>query len=344
MLIDLIHPKQPRRLLLELMACVKNTAFCSVGAVKQLLEPRLISAVAALLHPMADAVLLQKALHFLAVASECTHPSQLASWHAAAFKLVPLLTLASPPSSPSSSFANMSLSSGGSSSSLKASGSGMRLSEDEELQDPSWSMADAALQPLLNLSESPAFQNGLFASGCITPAMALLANSATPQPVRIAAACLLANLTESSLSRRQLSREKPLQLMVKVLQASSCSEVTVGLLYIMGRLAMGAPRVGSVLRQCGAVQLLREVAVKSAGDEDVTMGAAQLLTLLGGGGGGGLGRATAATGNLRSDAATANQGAQSPSRSPATLQTSHSIGKSGSLSGTNLCIMVDMRA
>ena len=102
-------------------------------------------------------------------------------------------------------------------------------------------------------------------------------------PVLTSAICLLANLTESPLIRQQLSREQPLQSLIRILRGSCHSEVTVGLLYVLGRLALGSPRVGSVLKRHGAVQVLHQILSCCLDDEDLSQGASQLLTLLGSG-------------------------------------------------------------
>ena len=284
-LIGLIEPRQPRWLLIQLLSCIKNTAFAAesrTSASRRLLEPLLIGAVSSLLHPTAtDPEVLKRALWFLCHASECAQPSDLAPWHSAAFKLVPLLTSPSPTSSPTGSSSGLSARSGA--LGVRPSASCKRLSEyGSGPEPPAWSATAAALQPLINLSETPEFHNALFASGCISPALALLTHSGTSQPVRVAAICLVANLSDSTLSRQQLSRERPLQAMAGALRSSRCCpEATVGLLYILGRLALGAPRVGGVLRQCGTVQALRRAAARCPGDEDVGQGVTQLLTLLG---------------------------------------------------------------
>lgn len=162
-LIDLINPCQPKWLLSELMLCVNKTAFLTIRSLQhqrqqQLLEPRLVGAVASLLHPTkSGSLLLQKSLRFLGKASQCALPCHLMSWNAAIFKLVPLLTF---PSSSATSLASLSSScSSHHADGLKRThGSSKRLSECGTSPEPSWSDTEAALQPLLNLSEIPEFQ------------------------------------------------------------------------------------------------------------------------------------------------------------------------------------------
>lgn len=162
---------------------------------------------------------------------------------------------------------------------------------------PSWVIVDAALQPLLNLAERPSFLNALFAAGCIPPLLQLLSLETTPPTARVSAACILASLADSSLARRQLSREVPLRALLAAVALSSssifcpganaasfscqdggpCFEVVVGLLYVMDRIASG-PGVVGMLKRGGAAPLLIRLA--HCLDRDVASGALQLVERL----------------------------------------------------------------
>ena len=161
-LINLINPSQPKWLLSELMLCVNKTAFLTIRTLKnqqqqQLLEPRLIGAVASLLHPTRTAPLtLQRALQFLGQASLCARPCHLVSWNAAIFNLVPLLTFPTSSSLPNSTSSSSS-SNIASESMRRTHGSCTRLSDCGTSPELSWSMTESALQPLLNLSEISEF-------------------------------------------------------------------------------------------------------------------------------------------------------------------------------------------
>jgi len=162
------------------MLCVSKTAFLSIRTLQhqqleQLLEPRLVGAFASLLHPTRTSpLILQKALQFLGRASQCARPCHMMSWNAAIFNLVPLLTFPTSLDSSTSSTSTSSSSNLASGSMRRTHGSCRRLSDCGIDPEPSWSVTESALQPLLNLSEIPEFHV------CITKHFILLEDLDSP--------------------------------------------------------------------------------------------------------------------------------------------------------------------
>jgi len=268
--LELIRQKQPASQQLEVMCYVNKIAF-RTGAGNtpvQLLEPRLLTAMSELLHPTAHPSILSRALRFFHMAAVCAESSHLPHWHTAAFHLVPLLSLpATVGMLPSAQHAplqeaNTSESGGANGGSCKCSGS---------------TILEAVLEVLMTLAERPAFRNALFAAGVLNPIMLLLTRDS--KPVRVAAACILSSLSDSAMCMEQLGSETALVAMLRALNSVPCAEISIGVLYVLGRLAAARPHATVVLRHCGAVPLLHKVQQTSP-DVDVVLGAAQLLELL----------------------------------------------------------------
>ncbi|GAX77526.1 hypothetical protein CEUSTIGMA_g4970.t1 [Chlamydomonas eustigma] len=296
-LLKLLSTTQPSWLITECLMLVKRTAFRVHPKSRHhspslsLIEPRLIGVVTSLIHPQSDQTMLHKALNFLKMASEFVDPLHLSAWHAAAYKLVPLLQPSAQRTSSSSTGESVSAFSSTSNCNLASMTSltavtsqGCRLANMSP-PDPQWNMAEAAMHILLNLSEHHAFRNLLFACGCISPALNIL--SASDNTVRseaqVMATCLLANMLESDLCREQLCKEQNLFNMLVALQTSKSQDVIVGLLFILSRLSMCNQHVAFALRQCGAVALLQNLERTVASDRDAALGVSRLLILLQGG-------------------------------------------------------------
>ena len=257
-LLSLLSSKQSSAQQLEMISFVKKVAF---SADSKLFEPRLLTAIADVLHPGADAAVLMKALRFFRYASKAPASEHLPAWHSADFRLVPLLV----PQQAAQSHQQHGAAAGPSSSGSIGSGSTRSVSDD-------------ALAVLLNLSEHAAFKNALYASGSLQPLLGLL--SSPSKTTRISSACVLSQMAETGLCREALCQEGPLITLLRALHASVCVEVSIGLLYVLNRLAAYKPSVRSVLRQCGTVPMLLKL-LKRTADEDAVLGMVQLLELLG---------------------------------------------------------------
>lgn len=252
-IVSLVNTRLPAAHLLQLLCLLRKAAFRTDAAHSpcELLEPNLVPAVAALLHPSSDAEVLQAALRFLQTAAQCAHPSHLQAWHPAIFGIVPLLQ--------------------------QSSGAPAAACGDTGVPGCPRCTLDAALQPLLSLSDHDAFHNALFAAGCLRPLLPLLSHPA--DRIKVAVTCILANLIESPLCRQHMASKTALLAMLDSLYVASCTEATVGLLYILGRLAGSQPHVVGLLRHHASMPLSVMMQC-NPGDNDVLLGLQQLLELM----------------------------------------------------------------
>jgi hypothetical protein len=160
-ILSLLSPRAPASQLLEALCFCKKVAFCSMGSVPQLVEPRLLGAVSELLHPQQDPAVLLRCLRFLRMAASSPAPGDVAAWCSVAFKLAPLLSLAA-----QHQFAGGLGLGGGPGGRTPTSAGSSASSAAGGAPGPSRALVcEAALLVLLNLSEHGPFRNALFASG-----------------------------------------------------------------------------------------------------------------------------------------------------------------------------------
>ncbi|PNH02660.1 hypothetical protein TSOC_011339, partial [Tetrabaena socialis] len=138
-------------------------------------------------------------------------------------------------------------------------------------------VVESASDILVNLSEHESFEKIFFASGCIPPLLHLLNHKRCA--VSQSASCVLSSLAEGGLSRDKLCQDTALLAMLRVLQNNHCVVVTLGVLYILGRLASYRAQVVRSLKGWGAVQLLLRM-LATTRDADAAEGCRQLLGLL----------------------------------------------------------------
>ncbi|GLC40291.1 hypothetical protein PLESTB_001598200 [Pleodorina starrii] len=233
----------------------------------QLLEPALLTVASELLHPSADSLVLMKALKLLGAASA-------------------IVTCAG--GGGSGRDGSSSGRAGGLGSGLGGGGSGSGccgcwhnavfrivplLTHCGDVD-----VVEASLEVLLNLSEHSTFHNLFFAAGCIPPLLHLLSHKRCG--VSQSASCVLSALAEGGLSRDKLCQDTALLAMMRVLQTNHCVVVTIGVLYMLGRLASYRGQVVRSLKGWGAVPLLTRL-MATTRDEDAAEGCRQLLQLLG---------------------------------------------------------------
>ncbi|GLI59597.1 hypothetical protein VaNZ11_001526 [Volvox africanus] len=233
----------------------------------QLLEPGLLTVVSGLLHPATDTAVLMKALKLLIAASEVAV---------------------------SSAAAESSICSGGSSSSpggpCAPPGANANAGCCGCWRTPVFQLVpllthcsdvevvESALAVMVNLSEHSAYHWLLDASGCIPPLLHLLSHKRCG--ISQAASCVLSVLAEGGVPRVKLCQDMALLAMMRVLQTNHCVVVTIGVLYMLGRLASFRGSVVRSLKGWGAVQLLNRL-MATTRDEDAAEGCRQLLQRLG---------------------------------------------------------------
>ncbi|KAG2454716.1 hypothetical protein HYH02_000553 [Chlamydomonas schloesseri] len=212
------------------------------GLGQQLLEPALLTVAAELLHPNADVDVLHKALKLLRDASA-------------------ILACASGARCPQGCWHNAV---------FRIVPLLTHCSDVE--------VVEAALTVLVNLSEHAFSHNMLFASGCIPPLLHLLSHKRCA--VSQQASCVLSALAEGGLSRDKLCQDTALLALLRVLNANHCVTVTLGVLYMLERLASYRASVVRSLKGWGAVQLLQRL-LGTTQDVDAAEGCRQLLKSLG---------------------------------------------------------------
>lgn len=209
---------------------------------QQLLEPALLTVAAELLHPNADVCVLHKSLKLLRDASA-------------------ILACASGARCPQGCWHNAV---------FRIVPLLTHCSDVE--------VVEAALTVLVNLSEHSFSHNMLFASGCIPPLLHLLSHKRCA--VSQQASCVLSALAEGGLSRDKLCQDTALLALLRVLNANHCVTVTLGVLYMLERLASYRASVVRSLKGWGAVQLLQRL-MGTTQDVDAAEGCRQLLKSLG---------------------------------------------------------------
>ncbi|KAG1655237.1 hypothetical protein FOA52_007969 [Chlamydomonas sp. UWO 241] len=205
--VELLSPgAYPLALQLDVLSFCQRTALAPrlpspgpSGAAYMLMEPRLLPAVSALLHPCAHPLLLARACLFLgAAASDAADREHVREWHYACYQLVPLLTWqrASPPlpatgAAAAAAPAHNQRSSATTSGSTSPTGSSCSSSVAMAMlpcgcalcvasacpPPPSASpinRASAAIQVLLALSDRDWARNALFAAGAVPPLLSLI--------------------------------------------------------------------------------------------------------------------------------------------------------------------------
>ncbi|GFH07369.1 uncharacterized protein HaLaN_02157 [Haematococcus lacustris] len=115
---------------------------------------------------------------------------------------------------------------------------------------------EATLDVLLTLSEQPsgAFRNIFMAAGAVSPLLTLMLHPNAS--IATTAACVVSCLSDSGLSQEQLCREASLLTLLRTLAASTYTDVLVGAVYTMNRLAAARPGVAPFLAAKGTVQLV----------------------------------------------------------------------------------------
>ncbi|KAJ9519516.1 hypothetical protein QJQ45_000608 [Haematococcus lacustris] len=115
---------------------------------------------------------------------------------------------------------------------------------------------EATLDVLLTLSEQPsgAFRNIFMAAGAVSPLLTLMLHPNAS--IATTAACVVSCLSDSGLSQEQLCREASLLTLLRTLAASTHTDVLVGAVYTMNRLAAARPGVAPFLAAKGTVQLV----------------------------------------------------------------------------------------
>lgn len=214
----LLAPHQPLPLLLDVLAFVQRTALSAPypAAAPQLLEPRMLGAVASLLHPGAHPALLARCLRFLgaAAASGTAARAHAREWHAVVYQLVPLLGGAAVCNG--ASMLPCGHGSYGVSSRSSSSASGLThvhggcawgvcgcvqcrsVAAEAGAVPPQLDLPLASAHVLLALSDADWARKALFAGGAVPPLLTLLRGKAD---VAIASACMLANMAGEASSR-----------------------------------------------------------------------------------------------------------------------------------------------
>ncbi|KAL6762032.1 hypothetical protein V8C86DRAFT_2523864 [Haematococcus lacustris] len=141
---------------------------------------------------------------------------------------------------------------------------------------------EATLDVLLTLSEQPsgAFRNIFMAAGAVSPLLTLMLHPNAS--IATTAACVVSCLSDSGLSQEQLCREASLLTLLRTLAASTYTDVLVGAVYTMNRLAAARPGVAPFLAAKGTVQLVSGLLGASNAwcDPDLQLGCCQLVERL----------------------------------------------------------------
>jgi hypothetical protein len=262
-----------------------STASSSCGS-NVLLTPALIPALAAGLHPAADAPVLLSLLKLLnkAASSSCLAPNHASSptsssvtsessseqlcavslsqthsaawkvgWQQAIFALPPLLLRAGPP---------------------QGSNPGSRQGH----------VLSAALELMVTLSEQhPEFHAVICAAGCLPPLLALLVNggSSACSQHGLQSACVLHALLDCPDAVELLARQGSLALLLQVLGDSGHSvDVRLAMLHMLRRLSAGSHDCVEFLKAQGAVPTVVAL-LQQVHSSEVKRGAIGLLQLLG---------------------------------------------------------------
>jgi hypothetical protein len=210
----------------------------------RLVDVRIVSALAGVLHPGAETAVLLSALGLLLQAAGVVGTgAKVPGWRQVVFALVPLLM-------PS------------------------RRRCQAELQE-------ACLELLLALTEQQELKNLICASGCLPPLLALLLDD-SEQRLGAQAGCLLTTLVDCPLCQERLKEEPALVLLLRVLAGASrySCEVQLAATHTLRRLAVGQPGSVALLKVHGAVPVLYELLAGNR-DADVRHCAAGLLKVLG---------------------------------------------------------------
>lgn len=240
-LLGLITMRNSSTLIIEALRTCRALCFSPCPGGARLLEPALLTVASELLHPGTDVSVLLKALKLVNSAAEVPDTEQLrANMHAWHNAVFRIVPLLVQPCGQAD-------------------------------------VLDSALNVLVSLSEHVHFRNMFYASGCIAPLLALLSD--TNCTLAQSASCVLSALSEGGLSRDKLCQDTALLALLRVLKTNHCVMVTIGVLYMLGRLATYRAQVVDSLRSWGAVPLLLKL-LQSVSDEDAALGALQLLQLL----------------------------------------------------------------
>jgi hypothetical protein len=248
-----------------------------------LLEPALLTVAAELLHPATDRGVLLKALKLLASATATVSGSGCApgAWTHAAFRLVPLLSDAVDTCvleaalgvlvnlTEHAAFTRMFFAAGGSGVGVHAAPCAWFFKQEPRQLVTS---SCASLNPVRRC-----VLRAFFTAGVTMPLLQLLNHSCCA--VAESASCVLSALAEGGLSRDKLCQEEPLLAMLRCLQARTCVTVTIGVLYILDRLASHRSHVMPSLRSWGAVPLLERL-LASTRDADCRACCRNLLDAL----------------------------------------------------------------
>ncbi|KAF8056234.1 CAF1-7 [Scenedesmus sp. PABB004] len=240
-----------------------DSASSSCSGANVLLEPRVVPALAACLHPAADVPVLLSALKLLSKAAASVQPetpapppgagsigaaragaarAATAGWHTVLFALMPLLI--------------------------------------PNHRRQGHLVLGAALELLVVLTEQhPALHAAVCASGCLPPLLAQMAEGDGERSLQ--AACILTGLVDVRPGAERLSQEPAVAVLLRVLQdAGKGVDVRLAAVHMLRRLAATVPRAVPLLKLHCAVPVVVAL-LRSVPDADVRRAAAGLLQLLG---------------------------------------------------------------